>query len=378
MAQKVNTHEKKQIQNQGEYVKFFSEKKSFDVTVLDLFCGCGGMSLGFKRAGYNVLAGVDNDEVALKTYRHNLDTLGLNADLSSSKYIDKIKGAIKRKKIDIIIGGPPCQGFSLTGTRLLNDPRNNLFKSFFNAIDEFKPKIVLLENVRGMKSLYKGVIKKEIISEFESRGYNTANSVLNAADYGVPQNRERFFIIASKLKKKISIPEPLIDAKFKINCKAAISDLHDIGNLMGEEKIDYKNNSQNFYQKLMRKKSNRLLNHVGTNHKQFVIDTIKQVPDGGNYKDLPEGVGTSRTFNEAWTRYSSKKPSKTIDTGHRNHFHYKYNRVLTARENARLQSFPDDFELLGTKTSQNKQVGNAVPVFLSQAIATHIKGYFKQ
>jgi DNA (cytosine-5)-methyltransferase 1 len=104
----------------------------------------------------------------------------------------------------------------------------------------------------------------------------------------------------------------------------------------------------------------------------FVIETIRQVPEGGNHKDLPPGVGTSRTFNEAWTRYDSKKPSRTIDTGHRNHFHYRWDRVPSVRENARLQTFPDDFQFLGTKTQQNRQVGNAVPVFLAQVIAEHI------
>ncbi len=378
MTSRVDSYEKAQINNSREYLKFFSEKNLFDVNVLDLFCGCGGMSLGFKRAGYNILIGVDNDEAALKTYRHNLDTLGLNIDLSNPKYVEEIKKNIKQKKIDVIIGGPPCQGFSLTGTRLLNDPRNSLFRSFFSAIDEFSPKVVLLENVRGINTLYGGVVKKEIISEFENRGYNTAYSILNASDYGVPQNRERFFIVASKLNEKINMPEPLIDNEFKINCEDAISDLHDFNGSLGEEKTKYLNNFQSFYQKLMRKKSNELLNHIGTAHKEFVIDTIKLVPDGGNYKNLPEGVGTSRKFNEAWTRYNSKKPSKTIDTGHRNHFHYKYNRVPTVRENARFQSFPDDFKFIGTKTSQNKQVGNAVPVFLSQAIAMHIKGYLEQ
>ena len=113
---------------------------------------------------------------------------------------------------------------------------------------------------------------------------------------------------------------------------------------------------------------NILYNHVGTKHTDEVKWVISQVPEGGNHKDLPKGVGESRKFNEAWTRYHSKKPSKTIDTGHRNHFHYKYNRVPTVRENARLQSFPDNFEFLGTKTQQNRQVGNAVPPLLAQVI----------
>lgn len=116
-----------------------------------------------------------------------------------------------------------------------------------------------------------------------------------------------------------------------------------------------------------------MYNHVATNHTEEVKSVIALVPEGGNYKDLPPGVGTSRKFNEAWTRYHSKKPSRTIDTGHRNHFHYKYNRVPTVRENARLQSFPDDFIFYGTKTQQNRQVGNAVPPMLGYNLAKQIK-----
>ena len=124
---------------------------------------------------------------------------------------------------------------------------------------------------------------------------------------------------------------------------------------------------------LMRKDSLLILNHRRTEHKNHVIEVIRQVPEGGNYKDLPPGVGLSRTFNEAWTRYHRDLPSKTIDTGHRNHFHYKYDRVPTVRENARLQSFPDVFRFLGTKTSQQTQVGNAVPPLLGQQIAKTVR-----
>ena len=122
----------------------------------------------------------------------------------------------------------------------------------------------------------------------------------------------------------------------------------------------------------MRKGSSTLYNHVASNHSRQVIDVISQVPEGGNYKDLPEGVGTSRKFNEAWTRYHGEKPSKTIDTGHRNHFHYQYNRVPTVRENARLQSFPDKFVFYGTRTQQYRQVGNAVPPLLAEAIGRQL------
>ena len=122
----------------------------------------------------------------------------------------------------------------------------------------------------------------------------------------------------------------------------------------------------------MRKNSGKLFNHVATAHKQFVKDTIALGPEGGNHKDLPPGWGESRKFNEAWTRYHGDKPSKTIDTGHRNHFHYEYNRVPTVRENARLQSFPDDFVFTGTRTQQNRQVGNAVPPLLGYALGKEL------
>ena len=127
----------------------------------------------------------------------------------------------------------------------------------------------------------------------------------------------------------------------------------------------------------MRGNNTILWNHVATQHKDFVIETISHVPDGGNWRDLPPGMGESRSFNEAWTRYNSNKPSRTIDTGHRNHFHYEYNRVPTVRENCRLQSFPDTFELHGTKTSQNKQIGNAVSVLLAKILAEEIYDQIK-
>ena len=168
-------------------------------------------------------------------------------------------------------------------------------------------------------------------------------------------------------------PEPLLDAEHYIGTADAISDLPSLVDELGSEIMDYINEPQSDYQKLMRIDSDVIFNHVGTNHTKEVKWVISQVPEGGNHKDLPPGVGESRKFNEAWTRYHSKRPSKTIDTGHRNHFHYKWNRVPTVRENARLQSFPDRFKFLGTKTQQNKQVGNAVPPLLAQAVGLKMK-----
>lgn len=171
---------------------------------------------------------------------------------------------------------------------------------------------------------------------------------------------------------KPHFPKPILDVDNYITCREAIDDLPSREFEIGKEDDDYLNSPNSDYQIRMRGTCSVLHNHIGTNHTKLVKDTISLVPEGGNYKDLPPGWGESRKFNEAWTRYDGNKPSKTIDTGHRNHFHYKYNRVPTVRENARLQSFPDDFVFFGTKTQQYRQVGNAVPPLLGFALANEL------
>lgn len=359
--------------------------------VIDLFCGCGGLSLGFLQAGYDVVIGVDHDEAALKTYNYNhKESIGLKADLFTDEAIEEIKEKYieqtKSEEVDVVIGGPPCQGFSLTGSRDINDSRNTLYLAVVKTVRKFKPKAFLIENVPGMATLYKGVVKEQIINTFEDMGYRVTVTPkpLLAADYGVPQMRKRMFFvgiredICDKIGSKFVFPTATNVPMNYVTCRDAISDLQSRENELGTEEDIYISEPLTDYQKLMRKDTDKLYNHVATNHTDHVKNTIALVPDGGNYKDLPEGIGTSRKFNEAWTRYASDKPSRTIDTGHRNHFHYKYNRVPTIRENARLQSFPDDFVFLGTKTQQNRQVGNAVPPMLSYNIAKALKEYLRQ
>jgi DNA (cytosine-5)-methyltransferase 1 len=345
------------------------------LNAIDLFAGCGGLSRGFIDAGYDILLGVDNDAAALETFKRNHSgAVALNADLSQAETFEKIDEIIGKRKVDVIIAGPPCQGFSLTGPRNFDDKRNKLYLAVFETVKRYSPSAFVIENVPGMATLYNGEIKGEIIRRFKSIGYLVDGDVLCAADYGVPQMRKRLIFIGVQEELGLpAFPAPTNTPENYVTCRQAISDLPPrVGDIGLEEDI-YSSEPQTEYQRKMRRGSNILYNHVATQHKQFVIDTIALVPEGCNYKSLPKGVGESRKFHEAWTRYHGDKPSKTIDTGHRNHFHYEYNRVPTIRENARLQSFPDDFVFWGTKTQQNRQVGNAVPPLLGYNLGVKIR-----
>jgi len=352
-----------------------------NLKIIDIFSGCGGLTLGFKNAGFKDLLAVDNDQPSLETYKNNFpETNTLNLDLFKPDSIKEIVSSIGKNKVSGIIGGPPCQGFSLTGPRKFNDPRNRLYLAFIELVDKIAPNFFLIENVPGVKRLYSGKIYEEIEKKFTRLGFNVTSEIINSADYGVPQIRKRLFIIGTKKQiPQFEFPAPTHSPDNYISCKEAINDLpkRDPRKDIGTDKSKYSKSPSSDYQIKMKSDCNILWNHVATAHKDFVIETISQVPDGGNWRDLPPGVGESRKFNEAWTRYNSKKPSRTIDTGHRNHFHYKYNRVPTIRENARLQSFPDNFRFFGNKSQQNRQVGNAVPPILAYKLALQLKKLIK-
>lgn len=357
-----------------------NEEKAKDMSnekynAIDLFAGCGGLSKGFMDAGFNILIGVDNDQAALNTFEMNHNgAIALNADLSKPETIKTIAEIAGDKSIDVVIAGPPCQGFSVTGPRHFDDPRNKLYLAVLELVKQYKPKGFIIENVPGMATMYGGQVKDEVLRRFRKMGYNVDCRILLAADYGVPQMRRRlvYMGIRADIGQPV-FPEPTLKPEEYITCREALSDLPSRETELGEEVDCYDKPALTEYQKRMRNGSTVLRNHVATNHKQFVKDTIALVPEGGNYKDLPAGWGESRKFHEAWTRYDGNKPSRTIDTGHRNHFHYQYNRVPTIRENARLQSFPDDFVFTGNRTEQNRQVGNAVPPLLGYALAKKIK-----
>ncbi|TGM57463.1 DNA cytosine methyltransferase [Leptospira biflexa] len=341
--------------------------------VLDLFSGCGGLSLGFKKADFEVIAGLDNDPIALETFKYN--HVSAKAYCSDISVID-IKNFLKTANlgnIDLIIGGPPCQGFSISGKRDILDERNGLFKPYLRFVQLLKPKAFILENVPNFISMGNGLYKSQLISLFNSIGYEVKFKILNSSEYGVPQSRRRVFFVGIKGKlNSFEFPIPTHGKNLRdfITTREAISDLPEESILDGKE---YVSSPLSNYQKTIREGSKFVYNHQITKHSENTLRIISLVPDGGNYKDLPQKFQNIRNVNIAWTRYSSAKPSLTIDTGHRHHFHYEFNRVPTVRESARLQSFPDTFIFKGAKTHQYRQVGNAVPPILGFEIAKSIK-----
>lgn len=322
------------------------------------------MSKGFEQAGFKPVLAIDHWKDALDTYAANHPGVPvLHADLTTVKPTDFDDLNLRP---DLIVGGPPCQGFSISGKRDPSDPRNVLYQNFVDFVSFFRPSFFVMENVPNMASLGGGAILRAATDEFSHLGYSISTKILRASDYGVPQNRRRLFMVGLLGNNAFSFPEAShLEDTSKVTTFEAISDLPETTLTDGSP---YPVDPKTAYQRLVRVDSTGVWNHQTTNHSQKTVDTIALVPDGGNYKDLPEHLQGTRRVNIAWTRYSSSRPSHTIDTGHRHHFHYSFNRIPTVRESARLQSFADSFVFSGTKTSQYKQVGNAVPPLLARAI----------
>lgn len=367
---------------QSSYIDDISPDKGVSVasnrySVVDLFCGCGGFSRGFYQAGYDIKLGVDMWSDAIDTYKRNFpDAKTINSDITR---VDDcvIRESTNLDSVDVVIGGPPCQGFSVSGKRLIDDPRNSLYKSFVRIVGGLQPKAFVMENVPGLVKLFNGAVKENVINDFTEMGYNVNCKELVASDYGVPQKRKRVFFVGLRREcfgedAFFEYPEATTHDQ-PLTCRDAISDLDFVPDDVSlGDCISYGLPPQNDYQKKMRDNSESLKNHAITLHTERTRDIISLVPDGGNYKSLPAELQRTRKVNIAWTRMDSGKPCFTIDTGHNHHFHYRANRVPTVRESARLQSFPDEFEITGIKTSQLKQVGNAVPPLLSEAIARQL------
>lgn len=329
--------------------------------IIDLFCGCGGLSKGFEMAGFNTVLAIDFWKDAVETFNNNHKNKVAICDDVSKISNDFLDDFTKKNKITGIVGGPPCQGYSTVGKRDINDDRNYLYLQYCRIVEKVKPEFFVLENVKGLLTLNNGKFKEDIVERFTKLGYIVDYKILNSADYGVPQNRNRVFFVGIK-NKKFKFPKEKLK---KVTTYEAISDLTSY-----EDK--YTTSAQTSYQKNMRGNNKQLKNNEFTVHTEKTIDVISKIPDGGKITDLPKEFWEIRKYNKAFQRMNSKLQSNTIDTGHRNYFHYSENRIPTVIESARIQSFPDNFIFYGSRTSQYKQVGNAVPPLLANAIAIEI------
>lgn len=365
----------------GQHSFGHGDKMSF--TVADLFCGVGGFSKGFEESGFRVLFGVDLWNVALKTFKQahkNAEAVLSDITKLDNTFFEKYKN-----KVDVVIAGPPCQGFSMSGKRDPRDERNTMYEDVARSVSVMEPKIVLLENVVGllsMKSSKGNLVRDLIVKRFEELGYHVEFKVIDASDYGVPQSRKRVIFICSKIGR-IGFPMPTHVEKslvtlegFQLKKKVTVGDA--LGNIP-----DFGNDSylppKTEYQKMMAREK-RIFNHDGMNHNPEVLKRISLVPPGGNWKDIPKkyyNVGGEHSNN--YRRLDPEKPAVTIKHAIKSMIiHPKYDRVIGVREAARLQSFDDSFVFFGGKSDQHQQIANAVPPLLGYVLANHIKQFLKQ
>lgn len=347
--------------------------------VVDLFSGCGGISKGFFDTGrVEIVGAIDSDQAACDTYKMNFPS----ANVICGDINDITVESTGFKDIDIMVGGPPCQGFSRLNywdKDRDNDPRNELFFQYLRFVDELKPKAILIENVKQILTVKNGYVPMHITNFLSERGYNVNYSILCAADYGVPQMRYRAFFVA--IRKDFGEFDFSILDKYKLQTTTvddAISDIEAIEEKAKECEqgtIFKLGKSKSQYQKRMQAKDGKLYNHMIYYPAANVQHMMTYVPEGGNWRCVPRELFKSERSNR-YTNYLRRlkrdEPSITIDTGHNVYFHPTFNRVPTIRESARIQSFPDDFVFTGKKGQQFRQVGNAVPPMLAEALAKAI------
>ena len=341
--------------------------------VVDLFAGVGGLSQGFISKGFEIEFAIEYIKDIAHSYKLNHPKTTVYSEDISLIDLNELKQ--KHSNIDVIVGGPPCQGFSQKGKRLsINDDRNFMFKKFIDAVEIFNPKYFVLENVPNILTTADGFFKDEIIKGFEKLGYLVNAKTLNASEFGVPQNRRRAFFIGSKNGSLLEFPEPKMK---KTTIKEAIYDLPFIASGEGSEFFEYEKPVNSDYQKMLRKNSKGIFNHFATNHSKIALERLELIPKGKGREVLPIEHRTKSIYSGTWSRLLEDGIASTIttrfDTPSSGLFtHPILNRCLTVREAARIQSFADTFIFHGTKTSQMKQVGNAVPPLLAKAVATII------
>lgn len=368
-------------------------------TVVELFAGAGGMVLGLESAGFKTLLANEVHAHPCMTLRRNFPGVpvveasvrDLDADqLFSQAGYDAIP------PVDLIAGGPPCQGFSTAGMKDASDPRNTLIGDYIRLVRQIRPRAFLLENVTGLLTLRDGHLWDNVANELDELGYKFNFAVLHAADFGVPQMRNRLIVLGAREEAPPMHPRPthrspkelnaptlfdeglLEELKPFVTCGDALSDLPAIAPGMTTTK--YTKKPRTAYQRIMREGSDSLYNHQASKHRQETMDYYGLVPPGGTALDIPKEV---RNGKQGVQRWPLNGIARTVTTEPTDFLHPTLNRIPTIRELARIQSFPDRFEFLGQRTtgnkmrrlgycSQSQQVGNAVPPMLAEAIGRSI------
>ena len=327
-----------------------------EINYIDLFSGAGGMSLGFDQAGFNNIFSVDIEPSFCETYKTNFPKHNLIQKDISKLSNEEIKSLIGNQIIDVIIGGPPCQGFSMAGNigrKFIDDSRNQLFREFARIVEIVQPSYFVMENVARLFTHNKGETKKEIIELFKKMNYNVDCKVVNTADFGIPQVRNRVLFIGNRISNNIVFPTKTVDKPISI--KEAIDKLP----------------------KLKSGEKSKIPNHISMKHSEQMLEKMKYVSDGGNRNEIPELIRPKSGDVRKYIRYKSTEPAVCVTGDMRKIFHYSQNRALTVRELATLQTFPLDFIFKGSTISQQQQVGNSVPPILAKEIALTIKKMMK-
>ena len=342
--------------------------------ILDLFSGAGGFSYGMeKNPHFETVLASDFNKAAIETFNYNMPRAEtIIGDITNEDIKKQIIERSRVLKVNMIIGGPPCQGFSLKGKKKgLADPRNFLFYEYLNIVKAIRPDVFVIENVKAILSTSAGWFKEKILSEVKSLGYYVNYGVLQASDFGVPQTRQRAIFICSKAK---SIPLPNGNKSTLVTVRDAISDLSYLNSGEGLFEQDYLLKPESKYQIEMRKESLKLFNHKASKHNSIAIKKLKLIPPECGKECLPKEMLGKQKFSGTWGRLKWDEPSPTIDTrfdacSNGTNNHPFLHRSITPREAARLQSFDDKFVFLGAKVNVRSQIGNAVPPLLAKAIA---------
>jgi DNA (cytosine-5)-methyltransferase 1 len=357
-------------------------------TAIDLFCGAGGLSEGFRQAGYRVLAGNDLFEAAGETFaKTHADAKFFGkpiGDLTARELLAET--GLTKGQLDVLVGGPPCQAYSVYNhQRGLHDERANLFREYLRIVEELMPKWVVMENVTGITSIGGGTVVNAIREEFEKLGYRIEHRILKAENFGVPQERRRIFFVGTRTKAPIIFPTESHDgiATPFTTIWEAIGDLPKVGNGEDPGLVEYVHEPTCWYQQYVRGNAVVVTNHAAPKLGQINLDRMKHIPIGGSWRDIPFELlpaGMKRAKRSDHTkRYGRMRPdglSCTVLTKCDVHWgayiHPYQDRAITVREAARLQSFPDWFQFEGSRTEQYVQVGNAVPPLLGNAIGQSI------